>query len=62
MPDQIWDEAARHYDEPQLAALIIGIAVINVWNRLNVSTRQVPGEWAKSAEARSWVESSFAAR
>ena len=57
VPDEIWDEAARHYDEQALAALILAIALINVWNRLNVSTRQVAGEWAKSAEARTWVES-----
>jgi alkylhydroperoxidase family enzyme len=51
VPDDIWDEAARHYDESALAGLIIAIALINVWNRLNVTTRQVAGEWAKSAEA-----------
>jgi len=45
VPDEIWDEAARHYDEPALAALVISIASINVWNRLNVTTRQVAGEW-----------------
>ena len=45
VPDEVWDEAARHYDEPALAALIIEIASINVWNRLNVATRQVAGEW-----------------
>jgi AhpD family alkylhydroperoxidase len=45
VPDEIWNEAARHYDEPALAALIIGIATVNVWNRLNVATRQVAGEW-----------------
>ncbi|MGZ3518470.1 MAG: carboxymuconolactone decarboxylase family protein [Vulcanimicrobiaceae bacterium] len=43
VPDAIWNEAARHYDEPALAALIIAIAAINVWNRLNVTTRQVAG-------------------
>src|SRR5713226_2365833 len=43
VPDEIWDEAARHYDEPALAALIIAIATINAWNRLNVTTRQVAG-------------------
>jgi AhpD family alkylhydroperoxidase len=43
VPDEIWEEAARHYDEPALAALIISIALINVWNRLNVTTRQVVG-------------------
>lgn len=56
VPDEIWNEAAKHYDEPALAALIISIATINVWNRLNVSTRQVAGEWAKSADAQKWVE------
>jgi AhpD family alkylhydroperoxidase len=45
VPDEIWDEAARHYDERELAALIVAIANINVWNRLNVATRQVTGEW-----------------
>ncbi|MDQ3549265.1 MAG: carboxymuconolactone decarboxylase family protein, partial [Chloroflexota bacterium] len=45
VPDDIWDEAARHYDESALAALILSIATINVWNRLNVTVRQVAGEW-----------------
>lgn len=43
VPDEIWDEAARHYDETALAALIIEIAVINVWNRFNVATGQPAG-------------------
>ncbi len=46
VPDEIWNEAARHYDEPALAALILAIAAINIWNRLNVATRQVAGAWA----------------
>jgi AhpD family alkylhydroperoxidase len=62
VPDAIWAEAARHYDERALAALILAIATINVWNRLNVSTRQVAGEWVKSAEARNWVESGSGSR
>ena len=41
VPDEVWDEAARHYDEKALAALVIEIALINVWNRFNVTTRQV---------------------
>jgi AhpD family alkylhydroperoxidase len=46
VPDEIWDEAARHYDETELAGLVMAIANINVWNRLNVATRQVAGqEW-----------------
>jgi AhpD family alkylhydroperoxidase len=43
VPDEIWDEAARHYSEPQLAALVTDIAAINLWNRLNAATRQVAG-------------------
>jgi len=43
VPDEIWREAARHYSEAALAALILSIATINVWNRLNVATRQVAG-------------------
>jgi AhpD family alkylhydroperoxidase len=45
VPDEIWDEAARHYDEPGLATLVIAIANINVWNRLNAAVRQVVGDW-----------------
>jgi AhpD family alkylhydroperoxidase len=46
VPDEVWDEAARHYDEKELAGVVLAIANINVWNRLNVTTRQVAGqEW-----------------
>jgi len=55
VPDDVWEEAARHYDEPELANLVLAIALTNVWNRLNVTTRQVAGEWLKSAEAKAWA-------
>ena len=45
VPDEVWDEAARHYTEPQLAALVVAIATINAFNRLNAATRQLTGEW-----------------
>jgi AhpD family alkylhydroperoxidase len=47
VPDEIWTEVTRHYDEKALAALVLAIANINVWNRLNAATRQVVGtvEW-----------------
>ncbi len=46
VPDDVWDEAARHFDEPALAALVLQIAAVNAWNRVNVATRQVAGqEW-----------------
>lgn len=56
VPDDVWNEASRYYDEEALAALVLSIATINVWNRLNVATGQVAGEWVKSAEARTWME------
>lgn len=61
VPDAVWNEAARHYDEAGLASLLLKISVINVWNRLNVATRQVAGEWLKSPEARAWAENRAAA-
>ena len=41
--DELWAELARHYDEPALGGLILSIASVNVWNRLNASTRQQAG-------------------
>ena len=45
VPDQIWDDAADHYDEKGLAALILITGVTNLFNRLNATTRQVAGAW-----------------
>lgn len=49
VPDPIWQEAARHFDERALASLLLGISTVNVFNRLNVSTRQLAGKqpWEK---------------
>ena len=43
VPDAIWEEAARHFDERGLAELVLSIALANFWNRLNVPTRQIAG-------------------
>ncbi len=43
VPDAVWKEAARHFDERELAGLLLWIATTNVFNRLNVATRQVAG-------------------
>ena len=43
VPDEIWAEAAHHYDEPQLAAIVLHVAITNMFNRLNASTRQPAG-------------------
>jgi AhpD family alkylhydroperoxidase len=48
--DEVWANAAKHYDDDQLAALVSLVAVINAYNRINVITRQPagsyqPGQW-----------------
>ncbi|MFE0512258.1 carboxymuconolactone decarboxylase family protein [Streptomyces sp. NPDC058964] len=45
VPDEVWANAAKHYDEDQLAALVSLIAVINTYNRLNVIVRQPAGDY-----------------
>ena len=44
VPDEVWDEVCEHFDEGQRAALVLDIAHVNLWNRLNAATRQVVGE------------------
>nr|WP_257004088.1 carboxymuconolactone decarboxylase family protein [Streptomyces sp. SA15] len=43
VPDEVYDEAAQHFDEKQLAQLIALIFTVNAWNRMNVTTRKTPG-------------------
>ena len=43
VPDEIWDAAARHYDERQLAGMVLMIGIANLFNRFNVTTRQIAG-------------------
>ena len=43
--DELWEEVSRHYDEQQLAGLVLLIASMNAWNRINAVTRQVSGAW-----------------
>jgi AhpD family alkylhydroperoxidase len=62
VPDEEWEEAARYYDERQLAALVLSIGLINLFNRVNATTRQVAGDWTKSAEAKEWMEKHAVAR
>ncbi|MER7813663.1 carboxymuconolactone decarboxylase family protein [Streptomyces sp900116325] len=46
VPDDVYERAAKHFDEAELAQLIAAITVINAWNRFAVSTRMVPGHYA----------------
>jgi AhpD family alkylhydroperoxidase len=43
--DEAWANAAKHYDDDQLAALVAAIALINAWNRMNVIIRQPAGDY-----------------
>jgi AhpD family alkylhydroperoxidase len=43
VPDQVWDVAAKHFDQQELAALVLNIAITNAFNRLNAPTRQQAG-------------------
>ena len=45
VPDEVWAEAARTHGEAALSTLVLGIATVNLWNRLNAATRQVVGAW-----------------
>ncbi|NGO15131.1 carboxymuconolactone decarboxylase family protein [Streptomyces sp. HC44] len=43
--DEAWANAAKHYDEDQLAALVCAIAAINAFNRMNVIVQQPAGDY-----------------
>ncbi|MGA5421296.1 carboxymuconolactone decarboxylase family protein [Streptomyces lavendulocolor] len=43
--DEVWDAAATHFDEKQLASLVLMVGVTNLFNRLNATTRQIAGAW-----------------
>jgi AhpD family alkylhydroperoxidase len=45
VPDEVWAEAAGHFDEKAMSGLLLAIANINVWNRLNAAIRQPVGAW-----------------
>jgi len=45
VPDGLWAEVARHYDERTLAAIVLSIATTNVFNRINITSAQVAGAW-----------------
>ncbi|MFF9506203.1 carboxymuconolactone decarboxylase family protein [Streptomyces sp. NPDC014724] len=45
VPDEVWENAAEHFDETELAHLVAAITTINAWNRFAVTTRMVPGHY-----------------
>jgi len=50
VPDAVWEKVAAHYNQPEIAALLVDIALINSWNRFNVAVRMMVGEkWDQAA-------------
>jgi AhpD family alkylhydroperoxidase len=45
VPDEVYEKAAKHFEEAELAQLIAAIAVINAWNRFGVTARMAPGHY-----------------
>jgi AhpD family alkylhydroperoxidase len=45
VPDEVYERAAKHFEEAELAQLIASITVINAWNRFGVTCRMVPGHY-----------------
>lgn len=46
--DEVWEEAAKHFNEQELAGITLMIGLTNFWNRLNLTTRQITGEWVEA--------------
>ncbi|TXS53022.1 carboxymuconolactone decarboxylase family protein [Streptomyces sp. uw30] len=51
VPDEVYDRAAAHFEEPELAQLVSAIAVINAWNRFGVTCRMTPGHYRPGQHA-----------
>jgi AhpD family alkylhydroperoxidase len=43
VPDEVWDAAAKHFDEKQMAGLVLWVSTTNLFNRLNATTKQPAG-------------------
>ena len=43
VPDEVWDEAAKRFDDKQIAGLVLWVATTNLFNRINAATRQPAG-------------------
>ncbi|MEY9993716.1 AhpD family alkylhydroperoxidase [Streptomyces sp. V4I8] len=51
VPDEVYEKAAKHFEEAELAQLIAAITVINAWNRFGVACRRVPGHYQPGQHA-----------
>jgi alkylhydroperoxidase family enzyme len=55
VPDDVYSEVKKHFSEKEIVDLTIVLSTINMWNRLAISMRAVPGTYrpAKSSTASS---------
>ena len=53
VPDEVFEEVKKHFSEKEIVDLTLAVAMINLWNRVAISLRSVPGHYragsAKSA-------------
>ena len=47
VPDDLWEEATRHFTEQEMLALTFAAVAINSWNRLAITLRSVPGSYQR---------------
>jgi AhpD family alkylhydroperoxidase len=45
VPDSVWEEVSAHFSESELAAIVLTVALTNLYNRVNVTVRQPVGSW-----------------
>ena len=55
MPDEVFEEASRHFSEQELADLTLNVVAINGWNRLNIAYRTTPGTYQPPAKEKRQV-------
>jgi AhpD family alkylhydroperoxidase len=48
VPDEVFEEAHRHFNDEELANLTLAVVAINGWNRLNIAFRTMPGTYQSS--------------
>jgi alkylhydroperoxidase family enzyme len=48
VPDQLWEDTRKHFDDKELAGLVMAITMINAWNRLGVALRMVPESYKRT--------------
>jgi alkylhydroperoxidase family enzyme len=50
VPDKIYEETRKHFNEKELVNLTVAVAMINVWNRMAIAFRAVPGSYQPSVQ------------